>query len=147
MVGLMREREALIYFHFILDLRAVVAKRNFITSALVKCREHAMMKPTLWSVAGNYFSYEVCASFSPVPLASRAEFFHRPSFHFSFFRIARRNIEMKNFPYFTEIPRKYVSLINVNNVDAVRRCVLPGRNTSDWSANCYNALRKWNKLF
>lgn len=60
-------RKALIYFSFyIRSLDLVVAKRNFITSALVKCREHAMMKPALWSVAGNLpflrdvrFSYQV----------------------------------------------------------------------------------------
>lgn len=47
-------RKALIYFSFyIRSLDLVVAKRKFITSALVKCREHAMMKPALWSVAGN----------------------------------------------------------------------------------------------
>lgn len=66
--------DALIYFHFILDLRVASAERNFITSALVKCLVHAMMKPTLWSVAGNYFSYEVRASFSTVSLTSRTGF-------------------------------------------------------------------------
>lgn len=70
------------------------------------------MKPTLWSVAGNYFSYEVCASFSAVSLASRAQFLFRgffsdskakhPDEKFSdlskcAFKYARDNIEIETF--------------------------------------------------
>ena len=57
------------------------------------------MKPTLWSVAGNYFSYEVCASFSTVSVASRARVFIsllRPFLS----QTAKRNTSaMKNFPF------------------------------------------------
>lgn len=77
-------RKALIYFSFyIRSLDLVVAKRKFITSALVKCREHATMKPALWSVAGNLpFLRDVLASLSLVSSASRIKFLS-PRFSFS----------------------------------------------------------------
>lgn len=70
-------RKALIYFSFyirsVVDL--VVAKRKFITSALVKRREHATMKPALWSVAGNLpFLRDVRFSLFPLSTASRIKF-------------------------------------------------------------------------
>lgn len=91
-------RKALIYFSFyIRSLDLVVAKRKFITSALVKCREHAMMKPALWSVAGNLpFLRDVRFS---LPLSLSFPFLLVSSFCplVSLFRTDKRNIRTKNF--------------------------------------------------
>lgn len=87
-------RKALIYFSFyIRSLDLVVAKRKFITSALVKCREHAMMKPALWSVAGNLpFLRDVRFSLS-LPFLLVSSFCPLVSL----FRTDKRNIRTKNF--------------------------------------------------